>query len=106
MSSRDETIAVVGLGYVGMPVALAFSRKYPTIGFDVNPRRIADLARGHDHNGEHSAEELAAGSIQFTADPEELRKATFFVVAVPTPVDSNNRPDLSPLVRASETVGP
>jgi len=80
--SPKETIAVVGLGYVGLPVALAFSRKFVTTGFDVNPRRVADLGRGHDHNGEHTAEELAAGQIRFTADPADLAGATFFVIAV------------------------
>ena len=106
MSASSETFAVVGLGYVGLPVALAFGRRFPTIGFDVKAARVAELAAGRDHNGEHSADELRAARVRFTADAEDLKEATFIVVAVPTPVDGNNRPDLQPLVRASETVGP
>src|SRR6188472_1285912 len=103
--SRTEHIAVIGLGYVGLPVALAFARRFPTIGFDLRQRRIDDLAAGRDATGETSAEELAGSGLRYTARSEELAGTTFFVVAVPTPIDKNNRPDLSPLIRASETVG-
>jgi UDP-N-acetyl-D-glucosamine/UDP-N-acetyl-D-galactosamine dehydrogenase len=106
MSQREtETIAVIGLGYVGLPVAVAFAAKYPTIGFDIDRARIGRLIEGYDATGEVSAERLAAANVRFTADPEALRQATFFVVAVPTPIDHNNHPDLTPLVRASETIG-
>lgn len=102
----SERIAVVGLGYVGLPVAIALARKYPeTIGFDINPSRIRALREGVDVTGEVSGEELRQSTIRFTSDSEDLRSATFFVVAVPTPVDANRRPDLEPLRRASETVG-
>jgi UDP-N-acetyl-D-galactosamine dehydrogenase len=100
-----ETIAVIGLGYVGLPVALAFARKFSTIGFDIKQRRIDMLASGHDDTGEVARDELERSTIRFTANVEDLRGASFFVVAVPTPIDSNNRPDLTPLVKASETVG-
>jgi UDP-N-acetyl-D-galactosamine dehydrogenase len=101
-----ERIAVIGLGYVGLPVALAFARKFPgTIGFDVNREKVEELARGFDRNREHPADVLKATSMKFSSDIEELRGSTFFVVAVPTPVDQNNVPDLTPVERASETVG-
>src|SRR5215210_2972757 len=101
-----ERIAVVGLGYVGLPVALAFARKFPgTIGFDINEQKVASLRNRVDPTGEVSSEELKATPLQVTSSAEDLKKATFFVVAVPTPVDANNTPDLTPVVKASETVG-
>jgi UDP-N-acetyl-D-glucosamine/UDP-N-acetyl-D-galactosamine dehydrogenase len=105
-SNSSERIAVIGLGYVGLPVALAFSRAFPgTIGFDIDEKRIAELAKGIDHTGESSSEELARAKISFTSDPERLKRASFFVVAVPTPVDGNRQPDLRALTGASEIVG-
>ncbi len=102
----DEKIAVVGLGYVGLPVALAFARHFPgTVGFDISDARVEELRRGHDRSGEQDEEVLRGTSLRMTADPGDLRASSFFVVAVPTPVDVHNRPDLSPVVRASETVG-
>ena len=103
--SRTEKIAVMGLGYVGLPVALAFSRKYPTIGFDIKQHRVDLLSKGQDDTGETSAEELRESRLRFTTKLEDLRGTTFFVVAVPTPIDKNHRPDLSPLVAASQSVG-
>jgi UDP-N-acetyl-D-glucosamine/UDP-N-acetyl-D-galactosamine dehydrogenase len=103
--SRSEKIAVIGLGYVGLPVALAFSRKYPTVGFDINARRVDLLSSGRDDTGEVGSEELRSSKLRFTTRLEDLRGTTFFVVAVPTPIDKNYRPDLKPLVSASETVG-
>jgi UDP-N-acetyl-D-galactosamine dehydrogenase len=101
-----EKIAVVGIGYVGLPVAIAFAHKYPgTIGFDANPLRVSELQSGHDRTGELTTGDLADCPLQFTFDPEELRNATFFVVAVPTPIDNSKRPDLGPLRKASELVG-
>ena len=100
-----EKVAVVGLGYVGLPVALAFARKVDTIGFDIDAEKIAELARGHDRNREVSEEVLKSTKLKVTSKTDDLRSATFFVVAVPTPVDGNNVPDLTPLERASETVG-
>ena len=101
-----ERIAVVGLGYVGLPVALAFAKTFPgTIGFDINEKKVAALKNGVDFTGEIGGDVLKASSLLMTANPADLAKATFFVVAVPTPVDKNNQPDLTPVVKASETVG-
>ena len=102
----DEMIGVVGLGYVGLPVALAFARHFPvTVGFDISDGRVEELRRGHDRSGEQDEETLRASSLRLTSNPDDLRGCTFYVVAVPTPVDVHNRPDLSPVIRASETVG-
>jgi UDP-N-acetyl-D-glucosamine/UDP-N-acetyl-D-galactosamine dehydrogenase len=103
--TRHETIAVIGLGYVGLPVALSFAKKYPTIGFDIKQRRIEELRRGHDATAEVESHELTSSKIEFTANPEDLAEATFIIIAVPTPIDKNNRPDLRPVVGASEFIG-
>lgn len=101
-----ERVAVIGLGYVGLPVALGFARKFPgTIGFDINEAKVKELASGFDRTGEIDAATLKGVPLDITADPAKLKQATFFVVAVPTPVDVDNRPDLTPVVKASETVG-
>ncbi len=101
-----EKIAVIGLGYVGLPVALAFARKFPgTIGFDIDRAKVEELTRGFDRNREVPEDVLLASTLERTCDPKDLEDVTFFVVAVPTPVDENNVPDLTPVVRASETVG-
>ena len=102
----QERIAVIGLGYVGLPVALAFARKFPgAVGFDVNKEKVEELRRGYDRNQEVSEQELKESSLAITSDIADLKSITFFVVAVPTPVDDNNVPDLTPVVKASETVG-
>ena len=102
----SERIAIIGLGYVGLPVALAFARKFPgSVGFDIHKEKVDELRRGHDRNHEVTLEELKATSLKMTCDPNDLKGITFFVVAVPTPVDKNNVPDLSPVVGASKTVG-
>src|SRR6516225_7622684 len=101
-----ERVAVIGLGYVGLPVALAFARKFPgTIGFDVNKEKVEELRRGFDRNQEVPEKVLKESELTITSDISELKAVTFFVVAVPTPVDENNVPDLTPVVKASETVG-
>ena len=100
------SIAIIGLGYVGLPLAVAFARHRKVIGFDVNPARIRELQAGHDSTLEVDAEELAqARHLECTGDVERLREATVFIVTVPTPIDSARRPDLGPLMRASETIG-
>src|SRR5690349_16484582 len=104
--SQPEKIAVIGLGYVGLPVALAFARKVPTVGFDIRQRRIDELKAGHDETAEVTSEMLTTSKIELTADPNALKSCTFFIVAVPTPIDGENRPDLTPMVAASRTVGP
>lgn len=105
MSAHQRTISVIGLGYVGLPVAVAFGRHARTIGFDINRARIAELVAGHDSTLEIEDAELAATDIHFTADPADIRAADFHIIAVPTPVDEAKRPDLTPVLRASETIG-
>ncbi|HEV3192722.1 MAG TPA: nucleotide sugar dehydrogenase [Polyangiaceae bacterium] len=102
----SEHIAVIGLGYVGLPVALAFARKFPnTVGFDIHREKVDELRSGHDRNNEHRPDVLKATTLKMTSDPNDLRDCTFYVVAVPTPVDRNNVPDLTPIEGATETVG-
>lgn len=106
MDLSDRTIAVIGLGYVGLPLAVEFGKVRPVIGFDINPIRVAELQSGRDHTLECSAAELQeANKLRFSCEREELRDAQVFIVTVPTPVDQANRPDMTPLVTASETVG-
>lgn len=109
MDLKDVKIAVIGLGYVGLPLARLFSTKYKTIGFDMNRNRVDALMAGHDATLEVSDELLqdAINNYGFvcTSDIEYIRDCNFYVVAVPTPVDENHNPDLTPLYRASETVG-
>jgi UDP-N-acetyl-D-glucosamine/UDP-N-acetyl-D-galactosamine dehydrogenase len=107
MALEQEKIAVIGLGYVGLPVALSFGRKLATVGFDIRPRRVEELKRGHDETMEVTAEQLASATkLEMTADPAKLADCTFYIVAVPTPIDGNNRPDLGPMISASRTIGP
>lgn len=102
----SERIAVVGLGYVGLPVALAFARKFEdTVGFDISEARVKALAANHDWTGEVTEAELGESSLALSNDPADLRGCTFFVVAVPTPIDSDRRPDLGPLLSATRMVG-
>jgi UDP-N-acetyl-D-galactosamine dehydrogenase len=101
----SERIAVLGLGYVGLPVALAFARKFQdTVGFDISEERVKSLANNHDWTGEVTEAELRETSLKFTSDAADLRGSTFFVVAVPTPIDSDRRPDLGPLLSATRLV--
>ena len=106
---KDTKICVIGLGYVGLPLARLFSTKFETIGFDKNQRRVDALMQGHDATLEVSDELLQDAinnhGFRCTTDLEEIKKCNFYVVAVPTPVDADNRPDLKPLLGASEIVG-
>lgn len=105
MTDRS-TIAIIGLGYVGLPLAVEFGKHRHVIGFDVKADRIAELKAGRDHTREVSPAELAeAKRLSFTTDKAALGGATIFIVTVPTPIDAHKRPDLTPLIRASETVG-
>ncbi|MGF6527452.1 Vi polysaccharide biosynthesis UDP-N-acetylglucosamine C-6 dehydrogenase TviB [Variovorax sp. PvP013] len=104
--SHSSPIAIIGLGYVGLPLAAEFGKKRPVVGFDIDARRIAELQAGHDRTLETTAEELqAASQLSFTSHGDDLRDCGVFIVTVPTPIDNANRPDLTPLVKASETVG-
>ena len=100
-----EKLAVIGLGYVGLPIALEFAKKIPVIGFDIHQGRIELMRRGIDPSNELDGEAFEGCDIHFTSSLEELREARFFIVAVPTPVDDHNVPDLTPVKRASETIG-
>lgn len=104
--SKDIRLAVIGLGYVGLPLAVEFGRLRPVVGFDINERRIAELKSGKDNTLETTQEELQnARYLSFTTDSEALRDCNCYIVTVPTPIDEHKRPDLTPLVKASETVG-
>ncbi|MDE4193139.1 Vi polysaccharide biosynthesis UDP-N-acetylglucosamine C-6 dehydrogenase TviB [Phaeobacter gallaeciensis] len=106
MSDPEVRICVIGLGYVGLPLAVAFGQQRPTLGFDIDASRIAELRSGRDRTGEIAVGDLTgAGQLSFTSDPSEIAGCTIFIVTVPTPVDASHRPDLTPLLRASETVG-
>lgn len=99
-------LAILGLGYVGLPLAVEFGKKRSVTAFDINTDRVAELQSGRDHTLEVSSEELQeAQFLTFTADPEQLRACNTFIVTVPTPVDQYNKPDLTPLIKASETIG-
>jgi UDP-N-acetyl-D-galactosamine dehydrogenase len=106
MTSGSKKIAVIGLGYVGLPLAVEFGKRRSVVGFDIKPDRIAELQAGNDSTLEVSAEELAeAGQLSFTTDPADLADCQIFIVTVPTPIDAHKRPNLTPLIKASETVG-
>ncbi len=99
-------LAIIGLGYVGLPLALAFAKKFPdTIGFDIKQSRIDELKRGLDTTREVESDTLLSSTIHLTASPEALQGVDVFIIAVPTPIDPSNRPDLSPIIKSSETVG-
>jgi len=102
---KENKLAVIGLGYVGLPIALAFARKIKVIGFDINSERVELMKKGIDPSKELESTAFVGCDIEFTADLEKLREARFFVVAVPTPIDAHNIPDLKPLLSASRTVG-
>ncbi|HET7126730.1 MAG TPA: Vi polysaccharide biosynthesis UDP-N-acetylglucosamine C-6 dehydrogenase TviB, partial [Lysobacter sp.] len=103
---ESARIAIIGLGYVGLPLAVEFGKQFDTVGFDIVPARVAELSAGHDHTGETDAAELAAATrLRMTTDAAALGDRNVYIVTVPTPVDEANRPDLTPLEKASETIG-
>jgi len=103
---EDLTVAIVGLGYVGLPLAVAFGQRFETVGFDIDAKRIRELEAGHDTTREVEAAELAATPrLRFTNDAQKIGSTDVFIVTVPTPIDDHNRPDLTPLRRASEMIG-
>ncbi len=105
LTLQNTILSVTGLGYVGLPIALAFSRKFPVVGFDIHEGRIEKMQNGEDPSGEVTASEFEGANIEFTANPAFLRKANFHIVAVPTPIDVHTMPDLGPLLSATITVG-
>ena len=106
LANKTASIGVIGLGYVGLPLAVEFGRKYPVVGFDTNEDRVAELRRGEDSTLEVEPAELrAAPLLAFTGAIEELRRCNIFIVTVPTPIDRYKRPDLTFLIGASETIG-
>jgi UDP-N-acetyl-D-galactosamine dehydrogenase len=106
IESREVRLAIIGLGYVGLPLAVEFGKHYDVVGFDINARRLEELRAGHDRTLETTAEELRSSRrLTFTNQIDDLRKTDVFIVTVPTPIDRHKSPDLTPLVKASETVG-
>lgn len=100
-----KKIAVIGLGYVGLPLAVEFGKKFPTIGFDINQKRIEELSQHQDHTLEVSSNELKEAShLVYTGNIEQLKGCNFFIITVPTPIDEYKQPDLTPLIKASETI--
>lgn len=105
-SNETKCVAVLGLGYVGLPLALGFGRKITTIGFDISPQKINAYKKGFDPTDEMAAEKFAAAKfITYHNDPAELKKADVIIVAVPTPINEAKQPDLTPVEKASVTVG-
>jgi UDP-N-acetyl-D-galactosamine dehydrogenase len=102
---KEAQVALIGLGYVGLPIALAFAKKVKVIGFDINEKRVNMMKKGIDPSNELPKSEFKNSDITFTHKLDELKKANFFIVAVPTPIDEHNLPDLKPLIAASTTVG-
>ena len=103
---KQKIIAVIGLGYVGLPLAVEFGKQREVIGFDINSHRVTELKSGQDHTLECSSQELAqAEHLRYSCEVQNLKAAQIFIVTVPTPVDQANRPDMTPLIKASETVG-
>lgn len=104
--SETIHIGVIGLGYVGLPLAVEFGKKYPVTGFDIHQKRVDELIAGHDRTLETSGEELAAAILlKYTTRLEDISSCNYYIVTVPTPIDKHKRPDLTPLIRASESVG-
>ncbi len=102
---EERKIAIIGLGYVGLPIALAFAKKEHVIGFDISPKRVHHLQLGKDEREDVSASEFEGCKIEFTHDPSKLKEANFYIIAVPTPIDGHTIPDLRPLLSATKTVG-
>ncbi|MEK7762055.1 MAG: nucleotide sugar dehydrogenase, partial [Nitrospirota bacterium] len=104
-NEQARSIAVVGLGYVGLPIAVAFGKQGPVVGFDINKAKIAELRRGVDRTGEVSTADLKASQVQYTWEPAELKAADFIIVAVPTPINEALQPDFTALQKSSELIG-
>jgi len=105
MSEQSPSIAVIGLGYVGLPLAVALARHFPTVGFDISPERVKELTEGHDRTGEVSDDRLRASTLRLTSDTDHIKNHDIYIVTVPTPVDIENKPDLGPVLGGCATVG-
>ncbi|PKO98057.1 MAG: Vi polysaccharide biosynthesis protein VipA/TviB, partial [Bacteroidetes bacterium HGW-Bacteroidetes-9] len=104
--NESINIGVIGLGYVGLPLAVEFGKKFTVVGFDIHQQRINELKAGHDRTLETSDEDLKeAVKLSYTTNLDDLRQCNYYIVTVPTPIDSHKRPDLTPLIKASESVG-
>jgi UDP-N-acetyl-D-glucosamine/UDP-N-acetyl-D-galactosamine dehydrogenase len=103
--NKETKLSLIGLGYVGLPIALEFARKIKVIGFDIKPERVELMKKSIDPSNELTSEAFIGTDIKFTSNPEDLKEASFHIIAVPTPVNSHNMPDLTPVLKASETVG-
>ncbi len=102
----NDRIGIIGLGYVGLPLAVEFGKVIEVVGFDINQKRIEELRQGHDRTDEVSDSELKEAKwLSYSSNPDDLRQVNYFIVTVPTPVDEYKKPDLSPLISASRTVG-
>ena len=106
MTERTITIGIIGLGYVGLPLAVEFGKHFKTVGFDINQARVAELVKGHDSTLETTDQELVeALHLSYTLNPTDLADCNVYIITVPTPIDIHKRPDLLPLRKSSETVG-
>src|SRR5690606_24341593 len=106
MKLEQVKLAIIGLGYVGLPLAVEFGKKYSTLGFDINENRLKELRAGNDRTLEVSSDELAeARTLTFSSDLTALKSCNVYIVTVPTPINEHRQPDLTPLIRASETIG-
>ena len=106
LKTADLKLAIIGLGYVGLPLAMEFGKKRSVMCFDINQARVDELKSGQDHTLEASTEDLAAAKyLSYSTSLEDLRACNCYIVTVPTPIDKHNQPDLTPLIKASETIG-
>jgi UDP-N-acetyl-D-galactosamine dehydrogenase len=103
--NKKTKLSVIGLGYVGLPIALEFAKKIKVIGFDIKPERVELMKKGIDPSNELTSDAFNDSDIILTSNPSDLKEASFHIIAVPTPTNSHNLPDLTPVLRASETVG-
>ena len=103
--NKEEKLSLVGLGYVGMPIAVAYAKKIKVVGYDFNAQKVELYKKGIDPTREVGNDAIKETTVEFTADPEKLRECKFHVVAVPTPVNMDHTPDLTPVIRASEILG-
>ena len=102
---KDKIISIIGLGYVGLPLAVVFAKKYKVIGFDINKSRIGELKKGYDRTLEISEDELKSVDIKYTSNIKDLKEANIHIITVPTPIDKHKNPDLTPLIKASKSIG-